>query len=348
MEKNQGRGTYRKLQVTSILFGVFGLAAFLASKFANGRLIVILTVAGFVGFLVTASILAVKIKRFWKALGTLALDLLLAVLGAYLLMFFTLLFFQDTIADWTSTFFQPSILSEEAAQEAATGNVEVLSFTAPDGVQLNGWLMDNAASDPSPLMIVFNGSGSESSGLIPYMKNLDGWKVALVNYRGFGTSGGSPGRQKALDDALLVFDALSSRADIDSGRIVSMGYSLGTGVAVHLSAKRPTTGTILVAPYDKLTLIGFKNSPAYAPFAGIMHPLFDNAALAPRITTPLLVLMGSLDTNVPPELSKRLADLWGGDVKAIEYPGEDHGLLFHKNNSLKDIRDFLARLEPSK
>ncbi len=271
----------------------------------------ILTVAGFVGFLVTASILAVKIKRFWKALGTLALDLLLAVLGAYLLMFFTLLFFQDTIADRTSTFFQPSILSEEAAQEAATGNVEALSFTAPDGVQLNGWLVDNAASDPSPLMIVFNGSGSESSGLIPYMKNLDGWKVALVNYRGFGTSGGSPGRQKALDDALLVFDALSSRADIDSGRIVSMGYSLGTGVAVHLSAERPTAGTILVAPYDKLTLIGFKNSPAYAPFAGIMHPLFDNAALAPRITTPLLVLMGSLDTNVPPELSRRLADLLG-------------------------------------
>ena len=37
----------------------------------------------------------------------LALDLLLAVAGAYLLMFITLLFFQDTIADHTSTFFQP-------------------------------------------------------------------------------------------------------------------------------------------------------------------------------------------------------------------------------------------------
>ncbi len=109
--------------------------------------------------------------------------------------------------------------------------------------------------------------------MIPYVKNLEGWKVALVNYRGFGISGGSPGRQKVLDDALVIYDALSEREDIDPGRIVSMGYSLGTGVAVYLSAQRPTAGTILVAPYDKLTLIGFKQSPAYAPFAGITAPL---------------------------------------------------------------------------
>ena len=60
MEKNQRGRSYRKLQVTSILFGVFGLASFLASKFTNGRLIVILTVAGLVGFLITAAVLAVQ------------------------------------------------------------------------------------------------------------------------------------------------------------------------------------------------------------------------------------------------------------------------------------------------
>jgi pimeloyl-ACP methyl ester carboxylesterase len=345
MKAAPGWNKFRTLQVTSIIFGIIGLAAFLASKFSNGRLIVILTVAGLVGFLITAAVLAVKIKHFWKALGVLALDLLLAVGGAYLLMIFTLLFFQDTIADRTSTFFQPTTLKAEAAQEAANANVEALSITAPDGVQLNGWLVDNADSDPSPLMIVFNGSGSESSGLIPYVKYLEGWKVALVNYRGFGTSEGTPGRQKVMDDALVVFDALSARADIDPGRIVSMGYSLGTGVAAYLSDQRATAGTILVAPYDKLTLIGFKRSPAYAPFAGIMRPFFDSATLAPGIKTPLLVLMGSLDTNVPPELSRRLAELWGGDAKVVEFPGEDHGLLFHSNSSWQDIQVFLTGLD---
>lgn len=341
MNTNPQIKSFRKLQITSILFGVFGLAAFLASKFANGRLIVILTVTGLIGFLVTAGILAVKIRQFWRAFGTLALDLLLAVAGAYLLMFFTLLFFQDTIADNTSTFFQPSTLSAEAALEAAGGNVEALRITATDGTGLNGWLVNNADSNPSPLVIVFNGSGSESSQMIPYAKKLEGWKVALVNYRGFGISEGTPGRQKVLDDALVIYDALSEREDIDPGRIVSMGYSLGTGVAAYLSAHRPTTGTILVAPYDKLTLIGFKQSPAYAPFTGIMHPFFDSAVLAPKITTPLLVLMGSLDTNVPPELSNRLAELWDGEVEVVEYPGEDHGLLSHQNRSWADIIEFL-------
>ncbi len=69
MEKNQSGRSYRKLQVTSILFGVFGLAAFLASKFTNGRLIVILTVAGLVGFLITAAVLAVKIRQFLEGIG---------------------------------------------------------------------------------------------------------------------------------------------------------------------------------------------------------------------------------------------------------------------------------------
>ncbi len=344
MEENQSGRSYRKFQVTSILFGVFGLAAFLASKFTNGRLIVILTVAGLVGFLITAAVLAVKIKRFWKALGVLALDLLLAVAGAYLLMFITLLFFQDTIADHTSTFFQPSTLTAEAAKNAATGNVEALNITAPDGVELNGWLVDNAAPNPAPLVIIFNGSGSESSSLIPYVKQLDGWKVALINYRGFGTSEGTPGRQKVLDDALVVYDALSNREDIDPGRIVSMGYSLGTGVAVYLSAERPTSGTILVAPYDKLSLIGFKQSPAYTPFSGILRSFFDSAAIAPGIKTPLLVLMGSLDTNVPPELSKRLAEQWGGEVEVVEYPDENHGLLSHQNRSWDEISEFLISI----
>ena len=78
-----------------------------------------------------------------------------------------------------------------------------------------------------------------------------------------------------------------------------------------------------------------------------MKHYFNSAALPPDITTPVLVLVGSMDTNVPPELSKRLSDKWGGDVTVLEYPGEDHGLLFHKNRSLKDIQDFLTGLEGS-
>lgn len=339
--------SYRALQIISILFGIAGLSAFLASKFANGKLVVILTVAGFVGFLVTAGILAVKIKRFWNALGTLALDLLAAILGAYILIFAALFFFQDTIANSTSSFFQAQILFQEAEKAFSGEGIENIRFTTPDGVDLNGWLVKNSELKKAPLVIFFNGSGSESSQMIPHMKNLKGWDVALVNYRGFGTSSGTPGQEKVLEDALFLYDQFSIREDIDPDRIVAMGYSLGTGVAVHLSARRDVAGTILVAPYDQLTLIGFKRSPAYAPFSGIMKHYFNSAALAPGITTPALVLVGSMDTNVPPKLSKRLADLWGGDVTVLEYPGEDHALLFHKNRSLKDIQDFLSGLEGS-
>jgi hypothetical protein len=177
--------------------------------------------------------------------------------------------------------------------------------------------------------------------MIPYVRALDGWSVALVNYRGFGQSTGTPSHARALADAALIYDALTQRPDLDPGRVVAMGYSLGTGVAVDLSAQRPVAGTVLVAPYDSMSLIGLKQSPLFAPLSGIMHRYFDSMARAPSISTPLLALIGTSDTAVPPALSKRLVAAWGGGAIVEVYEGENHDLLLHDNNSWSDIATFL-------
>jgi pimeloyl-ACP methyl ester carboxylesterase len=167
------------------------------------------------------------------------------------------------------------------------------------------------------------------------------WSVALINYRGFGLSEGTPTQSNVLADALFIYDTLATRTDMDASHVVAMGYSLGTGVAVYLSDQRPVAGTILASPYDYWTLIGLKHTPLYAPLEGIMKPYFDSISRAPGIRTPLLSLMGAEDETVPPALSQKLIDSWGGKVTVIQYPGEDHGLLFHNNNSWKDIGNFL-------
>jgi pimeloyl-ACP methyl ester carboxylesterase len=142
-----------------------------------------------------------------------------------------------------------------------------------------------------------------------------------------------------------MYDALTQRPDIDPDRVVALGYSLGTGVATYLSEQRPTAGTVLVAPYDRQTLIGLKRPPLYAPLMGLMHHYFDSISRAPGIKTPLLVLIGSADSVVPPELSQKLAGQWGGVTDIKTYPGEDHDLLLHHNSSWTDIAAFLRTLE---
>lgn len=314
------------VQVTCIFLGILSLVSFAASKFTNGKVTVILTALGFLGFVVTLTILAFQTKGFWRFIRLVVISLGAVIFGTYGVLFVFLTFFQDTVVNQTSAFFQPKALPAEAAQSLTAPDILPLDLPTPDGVQLRGWLVKNSNEAVAPLVIFFNGSGSESSELIPYARNLKGWSVALVNYRGFGQSEGTPSQANALADAL------------------TMGYSLGTGVAVYLSEHRPTNATILVSPYDRWTLIGLKHPPLYAPLESLLKPYLDSISRAGGIRTPMLSLIGSEDTFVPPDLSQNLADAWSGEVKVLVYPGEDHNLLFHENNSWSDILTFLDGL----
>ena len=320
---------------------MMGIVAYAVSMFTSGSISVVITAIGLLGFVLTLGLLIWRRKRFGPIAKTVALSLLAVIAGSYLILFLLIFFFQDTIANQTSSFFQPKAISSEAAQALAASNVEAIDLSTPDGTHLRGWLVKNSIEPRASLLIYFNGSGSESSAMIPYAQALDGWSVALINYRGFGQSEGTPSQANAFADATFIYDTLTQRPDIDANRVVAMGYSLGTGVATYLSEQRPTVGTILVAPYDSQTLIGVKRPPLYAPLMGLMHRYFDSISRAPGIKTPLLVLIGSADPVVPPELSQKLAGQWGGVVDIKTYAGEDHNLLLHNNSSWTDIAAFL-------
>jgi uncharacterized protein len=334
----------RQLQFVCMVLGVIGLVAYAISKFSSGKLIVIVTAAGILGSVAALLVLVVRLKRFGLIIRTIAVTLLAVVVGTYLILFPLVYFFQDTIADRTSAFFQPRGISAEVAQALIADDVEALDFVTPDGAMLAGWLVRNTDAASAPLVIFFDGSGSETWRAIPYARKLAGWSVALVNYRGFAPSTATPSQAHAFADAKLIYDTLALRPDVDPSRIVAMGYSLGTGVAVHLAGQRPVAGTILVAPYDSQTLIGLKQSPIFAPLAGIMHRYFDSLSHAPGIHSPLLCLIGAADPVVSPALSLKLAGSWGGETEVKSYPGEDHGLLLHDNSSWADIAAFLGRV----
>lgn len=324
-----------------IFLGITGLTAYAASKFTPGKLVVIITGIGFLGFIVALIILAVRLRRFVPIIGVAGISLVSVIVVTYIILFAFVYFFQDAVANKTSSFFQPKTISVDAAQALLDPNVAAIDMTTPEGIRLRGWMVRNSTEAKMPLVIYFGGSGSEVSEMIPFAKGLAGWSVALINYRGFGLSEGMPTQSNVLADSLFIYDTLASRTDIDASQVVAMGYSLGTGVAVYLSEQRPIVSTILASPYDYWTLIGVKQTPLYAPLSGIFKHYFDSILRAPGINDPLLCLIGSNDILVPPELSRRLADAWGGKVTIIQYPDEDHGILFHNNNSWEDIGNFL-------
>jgi len=99
-----------------ILMGITGLTAYAASKFTPGKLIVILTGIGFLGFLTALVILAIRLRHAWRVIVATGISLLSITIGTYFLLFVFVYSFQDTLANNTNIFFQPKTISVEAAQ----------------------------------------------------------------------------------------------------------------------------------------------------------------------------------------------------------------------------------------
>src|SRR5712671_6479913 len=88
-------------------------------------------------------------------------------------------------------------------------HVEEVHLTMPDGVRLHGWLKRPErlrAGERYPLVIVYGGVRREISEFVQEARGPGRWGWLMVNYRGFGLSGGVPTERAVLDDAKRVYD----------------------------------------------------------------------------------------------------------------------------------------------
>lgn len=195
-----------------------------------------------------------------------------------------------------------------------------------DGVELHGWFVPAAGTVPAPLLIYFGGNAEEVSAMLADRPQLPGWALLLVNYRGYGLSGGTPSQSALFADALALHDWARRRPEVDPDRIVAWGRSLGAGVAVQLAAQRPLAGVLLVSPYDSMAAVAQRHYP-YVPVRWLFRHPFDALALAPSIRTPALAVAMAHDEVIPVHHSRRLMAAWGGPQRLLVFDDGDHNTL---------------------
>ena len=218
---------------------------------------------------------------------------------------------------------------------------------AHDGTGLHGWLRHTVEEPHSRgLVIYFGGNAEEVSGQIHDAQMLAPWSTAAFNYRGYGLSKGRPSEAALTADALAIYDRFAKRDDIDPSRIVVLGRSLGSAVAVQLAASRPVHAVVLVSPFDSLRSIARKQYP-FVPVSLLLKHPFDSLARAVNIEAPLLVLAGEHDDLIPPGFSRRLHDAWRGPKQWALIPEADHNDIHARPEYWPAIRDFLASLAPA-
>jgi fermentation-respiration switch protein FrsA (DUF1100 family) len=234
---------------------------------------------------------------------------------------------------------QPAIARPAAP---AGWRIEDVSLQTRDGKRLAGVLLMPPVARP-PLVIFFGGNAQEATSFAPSVAATYGERaVLLVNYRGYGASEGRAGEAALVGDGIELFDWAARRADIDASRIALHGVSLGTGVAVQVAAARPAKCVVLTSPYASALDIAREMYP-WLPVAWLLRHPFDSAARAPALRMPALILVGNVDTLIPPRHSERLASLWGGPVERVTFEGFGHNDIDVNPRYAGTIREFLDR-----
>jgi pimeloyl-ACP methyl ester carboxylesterase len=156
----------------------------------------------------------------------------------------------------------------------------------------------------SPALIFTHGNGE----LIDYwlepfeiLRN-SGLSVLLLEYPGYGRSGGKPTQESITSAAAAAYDYLVSRDDIDNSRIVAYGRSLGGGAACALAVQRELAGLILESSFS-----GVKSLARRMAIPGflVLDP-FDNLSCLANYDGPVLIMHGNWDQIIPASHAREL------------------------------------------
>ena len=203
--------------------------------------------------------------------------------------------------------------------------VEELTVPTRDGVRLGAWFVSPARPTPRGTIIVFNGNAGNRAYRAPLAQRLSasGYAVCLFDYRGYGGNPGSPTEQGLLEDARAVRSAIAARPDVDAGRIVYLGESLGTGVAVALASESPPAALVLRSPFTSMADVAAHHY-WFLPVRQLLRDRFDSLSRIHGVRCPVLVLAGEKDTVVPLDLSRRLFEAAPGPKRLVTLAGVDH------------------------
>ncbi len=238
------------------------------------------------------------------------------------------------------------------------GDIELVpyerrTFTAPDGTEIEGWLIDAGGDDPRPLLLDVHGGPHAAWG--PFFLHMDlhsqllaarGWSVLLLNPR--GSDGYGEAFTRALrrgwgindyDDFMSAVDAFVEEGIADPGRLAVTGYSYG-GYMTNWLVTHTDRFAAAIAGGSVSDLAGFFGTADIgAWFMGTemqadphedpdLYRRASPIAHVSNVTTPILLLHGQSDDRCPVSQSEQFFVALNRQRKTAQlviYPGGGHG-----------------------
>lgn len=203
--------------------------------------------------------------------------------------------------------------------------VEFVSDETGTPVSLHGlWLAQPGAG--APVLLYLHGARWDLQGSLQRMQHLHelGFAVLGIDYRGFGRSTPAlPSERTACEDARAAWRWLG-RHHPHAPRYV-YGHSLGGAIAVHLATEvDDAAGLIVEGTFTSIPALFGTLRWGWLPLGPLISQRFDSAQRMPRVRAPLLVVHGSDDELIHPDLGRELYERATAPKRFVLVPGGSH------------------------
>jgi hypothetical protein len=219
---------------------------------------------------------------------------------------------------------------------------ERLSVRTPDGKSLAGIHIPPSEQGGGTLILGFGGNAWNGQDVAEYLHELyRDCDVVAFHYRGYAPSTGAPSAEALIADAPLVYDAAVDR--LRPKRVVGVGFSIGSGIAAQLSAKRKLDGLILVTPFDSLRSVAQSMYP-WLPIGPLFAHEIDAADPLQHADLPVAIIAAERDEIVPRARTERLGDAVSNLVLDRTIDRAGHNDIYGRSDFQDAMREALAAM----
>jgi alpha-beta hydrolase superfamily lysophospholipase len=189
--------------------------------------------------------------------------------------------------------------------------IEFDSALAARRVRLHAlWMPARHQSESAPVLLYLHGSRFNLNGSAHRVRRMQalGFSVLALDYRGFGKSdAATPSEALANEDARAAWDWIGQRYPQRSRYV--FGHSLGGAIAIELASRvDDEAGTMVEGTFTSLPELVDTTRFGWLPIGGLITQRFEAVKRVAELGSPLLVVHGSRDSLVKPELGRRLFD----------------------------------------
>ena len=212
--------------------------------------------------------------------------------------------------------------------------IEEVYFQTDDGVTIHGWyctpyrLVDgrDVPIATEAVLLYLHGNAGNISHRYDQIHLLMflGVAVFIIDYRGYGRSGGKPSEQGLYRDARGAWACLTQRLGIAPGAIVLLGKSLGGAVAIDLAADGGANPAGIIAESTYTSIADMARCVMPIIPRPWIRTKMDSLAKISSVNCPKLFVHSPADEVVPYQLGRRLYEAAPEPKQFYQVDGAGH------------------------